>query len=829
MNQPALPVDRVLPDLVSAFEKSPNCILSADPGAGKTTRVPPSLLNSSWLAGKKIIMLEPRRIAARRAAEYIAATLGELAGETVGYRIRGESNVGKTTRIEIVTEGILTRMLQDDSALSGTGLVIFDEFHERSIHADLGLALTLNVQEHLRPELRILVMSATLDLPSLSAILGNASTITSSGRIFPVATHYLEHSRTGDIEPYVVSAIRTAIAQEEGDLLVFLPGQREIRKTESLLAGSSLRDVVIHSLFGEATAERQQAALAPARSGTRKVILATSIAETSLTIDGVRVVIDSGLARSARFDPRRGMSGLVTTSVSQASADQRRGRAGRQAPGACYRLWAAAEQNSLPVFSQPEILVADLAPMALELARWGTPHGEGLRFIDPPPKAHLSQAQELLFRLGAIDEKRNLTKHGSILAELPLHPRFAHMLVRGKDLGLGALACDVAALLEERDVLRGKPDMDIALHSRWQEVRTRRSGIGGSVDRVRAQAARLRELIHVRDAAGQEEKLGILLALAYPERVAKRRGPATDTFQLAGGTGAILPKGSALWREAYLAIGDADGAGNDVKVFLAEPLKEADIREAFAGQLTMREDVNWNPREESVTAKSVTCFGALELSAKPFTPTADVLLPLMISGIREMGLNALPWSAGAVALLSRSEWLRSSGIAGAEWPDLSDEVLLATLESWLGPFLDGFSRRAHLARLDMVKILEACFSYDQRRRLDTLAPTHLTVPTGSKIPVEYAPNSPPILAVRLQEMFGQTDTPSVCGGAVKVLLHLLSPARRPLAVTQDLPSFWKNAYPGVRKDMRGRYPKHYWPENPQEAEPTKRTKRTPSP
>lgn len=824
----SLPIENILPDLSEVFKSHRNVILSAEPGAGKTTRVPLALLKEEWLRRGKLIMLEPRRLAASRAAAYMAGLIGERVGGTVGYRIRGETRVGAGTKIEVVTEGILTRLLQDDPALPGTSLVIFDEFHERSIHADLGLALTLDVQRHLRDDLRVLVMSATLDRAGLAALLDDPAILRSEGRAFPVTTHYLQQPPGGQrdrIEQTTLSAILRALRDTKGDLLVFLPGQREIRRVAAMLEEQQLpADASVHMLFGEAAPDRQHAALTPAPSGKRKVILSTNIAETSITIDGVRVVIDSGLARMSRFDPRRGMSGLVTVPVSQASADQRRGRAGRQGPGICYRLWTEAAQMQLPNYSPPEILTADLAPLALELARWGSPEGEGLRFIDPPPAPHLSQARTLLSQLGALDGKK-LTERGKAMARLPVHPRFADMLIRGKELGLGSLACDLAAMLEDRDLFRGDRDCDIDLHSRWHALRHGRTGDSGTKERVNAQAARLRSMIHIRERNEDEGRLGVLLALAYPDRVAKRRDPGSARYQLSGGTGAALPPGSMLSRHEYLAVGEVDGAGNDVRIQLAEPLGEDDIADAFADRIGEIEEIFWDENAKGVTARRVRRFGAIELGAIPFTPPHEQILPILLQGIAQMGLDSLHWSKNALSVRMRSEWLRSEGLAPHDWPDLSDEHLLSALAEWLAPYLNGVTRRTQIERLDMGEIIQAQFSRRQLQDLDRLAPTHLTVPTGSHIPLTYQAGAKPVLAVRLQEMFGQTETPAIGGGTRPVLLHLLSPAHRPLAVTQDLPSFWKNAYPDVRKDMRGRYPRHYWPENPLDAEPTKRIRR----
>jgi ATP-dependent helicase HrpB len=665
-------------------------------------------------------------------------------------------------------------------------------------------------------------MSATLDGLAIAKLLNDAPIVESSGRAFPVETRYLNEPLDGYIERFVATTIARALRNDAGDVLVFLPGQREIRRVESLLQESGLPShAVVHSLFGDAPPTQQRAALQPTQEGTRKVILSTNIAETSLTIDGVRVVVDSGLVRTVRFDPRRGMSGLVTATISQASADQRRGRAGRQQPGVCYRLWTESQHSSLSRFSKPEILNADLAPLALELARWGAPQGEGLRFLDPPPPAHLSQAQSLLRRLGALDDDGKLTSHGRAMSDMPTHPRLSHMLIMGKEMGVGALACELAALLEERDLLRGNPDADIDLRSRVQLLRS-----GGGVDRfarerVLAQTERLRQMLGVRSPQQpSDEKLGILLALAYPERVGMRRG---SRFQLVGGPIALVPERSMLAREKFLAIGDVDGIGTEVKAFLAEPVRESEFREVFAASLETIDEVRWDSREEAVIARRVTKLGAIELSVTSFTPPADAIVGPLLAGIREKGLHCLPWTKEALSLRERSEWLRNTELA--ELPSLSDEHLLATMDEWLAPFLDGMTRLAHLSRLNLLEILRARFSYEQRSQLDLLAPTHCIVPTGSRIPLDYS-SGKPVLAVRLQEMFGEANTPTIAGGKVNVVLHLLSPAHRPLAVTQDLVSFWRNAYPDVRKEMRGRYPKHHWPENPLSAVPTKRKKPT---
>jgi len=822
----SFPIDIILPELLTAIAGNRTVILSAEPGAGKTTRVPVALLGQSWLGEKKIIMLEPRRIAARRAAVYMAQMRNEKAGESIGYRIRGESRVGSGTKIEIVTEGILTRMIQDDPALPGIGIIIFDEYHERTIHADLGLALSLEVQEHLRPDLRLLLMSATLDGVSISQFLGNVPIVHSDGKIFPVRLQYAPvNSDIQQIERSAAAAVNRSLADDKGDILVFLPGQREIRRVESLL--EEIRNdpsVVIHLLFGEAEYEKQQAALTPDPNGRRKIILSTNIAETSVTIEEVRVVIDSGLMRSVRFDPRRGMSGLVTATVSQASARQRMGRAGREDAGVCYRLWTEQRQNELQKFSEPEILAADLAPLVMEFAQWENAEGKGLRFPDPPPESHLNQARNLLNRLGAVSVNGTLTDHGKAMRELSVHPRLAHMLIKGKEFGFGSLACDIAALLEERDILRGETEGDVDLASRLYELRKNDSRNAVHRDRIRKQSERLRQQLGIRQNDDSTDHIGMALALAYPERVGKRKDANGVRYQLSGNMTASLPAKSYVSREEYIAVGDVDGAGSDVKIFLAAAVSEEEIRKAFGDQIETTDEIFWNEKEASVVSRRVTRFGSIELSESALNGASEKIREGMLTGIRQMGLESLPWNDEALSIKRRSEWLRKGLFVGDEWIDLSDEHLLRTAEEWLGPFLGGITKRTQLQKLDMVSIIRSIFSFQQMKELERLAPTHLTVPTGSRIALDYSGDIP-ILPVRLGEMFGETETPTVAGGKVKVLLHLLSPARRPVAVTQDLPSFWKNAYVEVRKDMRGDYPKHYWPENPLEAEPTRKTKK----
>jgi ATP-dependent helicase HrpB len=817
------PIEEVLPQLLNAFQQTKCIVLSAPPGAGKTTQVPIALLSSEWLAGNKIIMLEPRRLAARRAAEFMSAQLGEKTGKTVGYRIRGESVVSSNTRIEVVTEGILTRLLQQEPELPNIGLIIFDEFHERSIHADLGLALTLDVQKHLRNDLCLLVMSATLDGVTIAQLLDNAKIIESLGQSYTVTTQYAKFTSDKPMEVRIVDILLRALDEQEGDVLIFLPGRREIRRVENLLWEKRVpEDVLVHSLYGDASYQQQSAALSPAPTCKRKVILSTSIAETSLTIDGVCVVIDSGLARTARFDVRRGMSGLVAIPVSKAVADQRRGRAGRQQPGVCYRLWTEAEHEMLPDYPQPEIKTADLAPLALDFAFWGTPNGENLRFLDPPPPPHLLQAQSLLKELGAVDTAGKLTKHGRAMAELPLHPRLSHMIIRGKEFGSGSFACDIAALLEERDILAGKKDTDIDLASRLHILHEKQRTDEGIRERILSQSRRLKQLADIHPSKEKKEhSTGILLALAYPERIARRRDTKSNRYQMVSGTTAVLPSGSLLAREEFLAIGEVDGIGVEVRAYLAAPLTKEEIELAFIDSIIEEEEIRWNTADAVVIARRISRIGAVILSEQHIKPHGEKVVSALIDGIKQLGINCLPWDKDTRTLQQRSEWLRKN-LASAQWPDLSDSNLINTVDIWLAPFLDGIWKKEQLSALPLLKILQSHITKSFIHQIDILAPSHLKLPSGSIAALDYSGNQP-VLAVRLQELFGQTDTPKICNGKVNVLIHLLSPARRPLAVTQDLHSFWTTVYPEIRTQMRARYPKHVWPEDPLSAKPTNKT------
>lgn len=827
-----LPIEPLIPEIRAALESAPNLVLEAPPGAGKTTLVPLALLEAGWAGRSKIIVLEPRRLAARGAAHRMSSLLGKAVGETVGYRVRLDRKVGPTTRIECVTTGLFLRQLQADPELPGVAAVLFDEFHERSIEGDLALAFCLEAQTGLRPDLRLVVMSATLDGATIARLLPKARMIRSEGRGYPVETLHLGDDPAKRIEDRTVGAVQQALiaetaAETAGDLLVFLPGTAEIRRVQSALA-ERLPDseVAVLPLHGDLPLAEQDRALTPDRQGRRKIVLATSIAETSLTIEGIRVVIDSGLRRAPRFDPSSGMTRLTTTKVSLAAADQRRGRAGRTAPGICYRLWSPATERALAAFAPPEIMAVDLAPLALELAAWGIADPASLALLDPPPAAALTQAQDLLRQLGAIDAATRITPHGKGMAELGVHPRLAHMILAAKQRDLGSLACDIAALLSERDLLKGR-QMDTDLRHRIDLLHGNERG---EIDRgVKERAMRSaddwrRQLGIRRESDPHRAAAGQIVALAYPDRLAQRRGGAGQ-FRLSSGRGAILPATDPLAGEDFLAIAALDGDKREARVFIAAPISQAEIEEDFEGAITQQEYVAWNDRLEAVEAKQERRLWSLVLEEKPLAkPAAEAVTAAMIAGIREMGLAALPWTPELETLRARIAFLRGIADPRWSWPDLSDAALTETLETWLGPYLSGCSRRAHLANLDLRAALLSGLDWAQRQALDELAPTHLTVPSGSSVPLTYRDQPVPVLAVRLQEMFGATETPRIAGGKVQVLLHLLSPARRPMQITRDLASFWANGYRAVKVDLKGQYPKHYWPDDPLIAAPTARAK-----
>ncbi|MGQ3018163.1 ATP-dependent helicase HrpB [Phenylobacterium sp.] len=805
-----LPVEQILPRLGATLAGELNAVLVAPPGAGKTTRVPLALLDAPWLGTGRIIMLEPRRLAARAAAERMAATLGEAVGETVGFRVRMQSKVSARTRIEVVTEGVFTRMILGDPGLAGVACVIFDEFHERSLDADLGLALALDAQGLLREDLRLLVMSATLDGAAVARLMGDAPVIESLGRVYPVETRYLGRSDTLRLEDAVVRAIERALAEESGGVLVFLPGQGEILRTAERLAERLRRDdVLIAPLYGALDPKAQDRAVTAPPPGVRKVVLATSIAETSLTLEDVRVVIDSGQARVPRFDPASGLTRLATVRVSRAAADQRRGRAGRTAPGVCYRLWDEAETRALPAFADPEILDADLSGLALDMARWGAKSADDLAFLDPPPKAALAEAQALLGRLEAVDSAGVLTPHGEALADMPLPPRLAHMVLRAAEHGQADRAARIAALVTER----GIGGREAHLTHRLEAFDRDRSPLARDARALAERWARVR--------GGRAAPLsdGQMLALAYPERVAKARGPQGE-FQLATGRGAFIEPGDVLAREPWLAVAELGGGDRRDRILLAAPLTLDEILDAFAPILETEDRIEESPGGR-IRVRRLTRLGRLALhESLDDSPPADVVAQALAARLRREGLGALRWGTAAAALRKRIAFLREHD--PQTWPDLSDQALLSALDDWLTPLLHDLRGLAELTPDLLDGALRSLIPWDLQRRVEAELPTHWTAPTGNRTQIDYEAEGGPRVDIRVQEVFGLNEHPMVAGRPLT--LALLSPARRPIQLTQDLPGFWRGSWRDVRADMRGRYPRHPWPEDPSVADPTTRTK-----
>jgi ATP-dependent helicase HrpB len=833
---PELPIKEALPALRQALITRPAILLEAPPGAGKSTVVPIALLQAPWLKTQKILMLEPRRLAARAVAMRMATLLGEPIGRTVGFRTRLETRVGRETRIEVVTEGILTRMLQEDSALSGVGCVIFDEFHERSLNADLGLALCIESRANLREDLRLLVMSATLDLQPLVRLLGDAPIVSALGRSFEVTTHYVARRTDIHLELQVSLVVRAALRAHVGDILCFLPGAGEIRRVERTLLESGLeRGVRVMPLYGELEGAEQDAALAAPSPGERKIVLATSIAETSLTIEGIRIVVDSGLRRYAEFDPTTGMSRLVTGKVSQAAADQRRGRAGRLSAGDCYRLWSEGTHASLIPQTPPEILHADLAPLALELACWGASDADSLAWLNPPPAAPLAQARELLQQLEAIDAAGRITAHGRVLARLGMHPRLAHMRIKARELGAERLACDLAAILSERDILRapaGMRDADLRLRVAVLRGDQRDLPAGVSVDaRARSQAQRTsanwqRDMGRASsDSADPHHATGILLAWAYPDRIAQSRGSG-GRYLLANGRGAHFGEAQALAKSEFIVAAELDGAERDARIFLAAPIGPDDLHAHFGALTREAAEIRWDERLGAVSAKRERRLGALLMaSAEIRDPDPEAMQQAMLLGLKQSGIEALPWSKDLRQWRARVQLMRQFQVAApTAWPDLSDAALARDLEQWAPPWIMGFTRREHFAKLDLGNALHSFLTHAQATILQREAPTHFTVPSGSHIPIDYVEGDNPSLSVRLQELFGLNSSPAVAGGKLPLVLKLLSPAGRPVQITKDLVSFWNRGYHEVKKDLKGRYPKHYWPDDPYTAQATRRAR-----
>ncbi len=837
MKSTALPIDAILPNILQTIRRTANCILHAPPGAGKTTRVPLALLDIIPPESGRILMLEPRRLAAVSAARWMAATIGEEVGRTVGYTIRFDSCSGASTRIEVVTEGILTRRIQNDPLLEGVAMVIFDEFHERSIHADLGLALCLDVQRQVRADLKILVMSATLECQPLSRLMGDAPVISSAGRSFPVEEFYLEEQPRGPLPARMVAATLRALTETDGDILAFLPGAGEIRACASRLAEAGLaeRGIAIHPLYGDLPFDEQQAAIQPGQQ--RKIILATSIAETSLTVAGVRTVIDCGLSRRMRHDRGSGMNRLVTVRESKASAEQRKGRAGRLAPGVCYRLFSRHTFSAMTAHTPPEILDSDLSALVLELAAWGVADPLTLTWLDPPPAAAIEVARNLLVDLSAIDQADRITVLGNSMAQLPLHPRLAALLHRSREIGCFSTGCDLAALLSERDIIHrtmgsGSLRTMIDVSERLELLRGARRG-GRSSESVDSAAIRSVERV----ARQLQRQLGTsatdhldagcvsrLLLAAYPDRVAVQRETGSERYLLANGRGARLAS-KGLIQNSPLMIAVAVDGGEQAEgvIHLAEPLGAELLRSEAGGRILWHDRIVWDSREGRVVAVREERYGAIALASSAITPPAEAAVPVVVDAVR----------ASALELLARDDqffqFQARVGLLGRVfpddgWPDLSDAALLDTLEEWLGPLLPGVRTARQLAAVNCAQTLLALLDYRQRQALEKLVPTHLAVPSGSRIRLDYCLGDQPVLAVKLQELFGLAETPTIAGGRVSVLLHLLSPAGRPIQVTLDLKGFWDGSYHQVKKELKGRYPKHPWPDDPWSALPTRRAK-----
>lgn len=833
----ALPVTEIFEELEQALAGHTAAVLRAPPGAGKSTAVPLFLKNTPWLQDQKIVMLAPRRLAARAAARRMAYLLKEKVGNTVGYRVRMDTRVGPDTRIEVVTEGVLTRMLQSDASLKGVGLVIFDEFHERNLDADVGLALCLDIQGVLNADLKLLVMSATMETEPVAALLGDAPVIEARGRTFPIETRYVgSHAPSGDMAE-VARVVSNAAREQEESILVFLPGAAEIRQVAGQLEKAGLdQRIQVLPLLGDLSPQAQDRAISPAPNGRRKIVLATSIAETSLTIEGVGVVVDSGLQRIPRFVVRNGMSRLVTVPVSKASADQRRGRAGRMGPGVCLRVWSRAVHSSLVPDRRPEILETDLCGLSLILAGWGVLHPSEVKWLDVPPHGAYSKACELLRALGAVDERNAITPHGRKMADLPVHPRLAHMVLMGRRTGHVRAACDLAALLTERDPLRfasGQGDVDLRL--RYDLLQARRSGRSFAHAEARVNDGACKQILGVSDRmrrrlgrskGGKTDttlSLGQLLAWAFPDRIARRRPHGRGRYVMTCGQGVRLHENDPMAAQDFIVAVEADGKRQDGRVYRAVAYERDALEAQFAKQLEWRSDVRWDTRRQSVTAQCDLSMDQLVVETKPLhQPEESQVTAAMIDGILQNGVKVLPWTKTLRSWQSRVCFLHGAYAGEEEWPDLSDEHLAADL-NWLAPYLPGITSLRGLARIDLRSALSGLLSYGQHQRLDTLAPSHWTVPSGSRIPIDYT-GKVPVLAVRLQEMFGLEETPVIAAGLQPLLIHLLSPAGRPVQVTQDLAGFWRSSYLDVKKELKGRYPKHHWPDDPLGAMATARVK-----
>lgn len=813
-----LPIDAVLDELSRTLEAHHAAVLVAPPGAGKTTRVPLALLDAPWVKGKKIIVLEPRRIAARASADRMAKSLGERAGETVGYRVRFGSKISRATRIEVVTEGIFTRQILDDPELSGIAAVLFDEFHERSLDADMGLALARDAQTGLREDLRILVMSATLDGARVAKLLGEAPVVESEGRAFPVETRYLGRKADAPVERQMADAIASALRADAGSVLAFLPGAAEIRRTQNLL-GERVQDssIEIVPLFGALDAAVQDRAISPAPKGTRKVVLATSIAETSLTIEGVRIVVDSGLARVPRYEPDIGLTRLETVRVSRAAADQRRGRAGRTEPGVCYRLWDEPQTASLAPYTQPEILSADLSSLVLDLAQWGVADPAALSFLDPPPQPAWKEAKSLLSELNALDGDGRITAEGKSLRALALPPRLARMIVDSHRAGEGEAAAEIAAIITERGLGGDSVDLE---HRRDQFRRDRSPRAASARDLARRWASQVAASEKMATGEG-DLSTGLMLAYAFPDRVARNRG--NGSFVLANGRGAAVDQTSSLARAPYIAIGEMTGTAASGRILLAAQISQDEIEQHFAEHIESVEEISFDRGAMALRARRKRALHAITLSEATLavSPSEDTAR-IFADGLIAAGLDRLPWSKLAKQWRDRVMFLRKA--EGDSWPDLSDDGLIARRDDWLVPALYDKIALKDISAGDLSDALMALLPWEMRARLDREAPTHFEAPTGSVLAIDYEAEQGPTIAVRLQELFGLNTHPSIAAGKVPLVLELLSPAQRPVQVTRDLPGFWRGSYSAVRSDLRGRYPRHPWPEDPANALPTRRVK-----
>nr|AWM11348.1 ATP-dependent helicase HrpB [Bradyrhizobium symbiodeficiens] len=807
----------MLDDLSRTLEAHNAAVLVAPPGAGKTTRVPLALLDAPWAKGKRIIVLEPRRIAARASADRMAKSLGERAGETVGYRVRFGSKISRATRIEVVTEGIFTRQILDDPELSGVAAVLFDEFHERSLDADMGLALARDAQTGLREDLRILVMSATLDGARVARLLGDAPVVESEGRAFPVETRYLGRKADAPIERQMADAIASALRADGGSVLAFLPGAAEIRRTQNFL-GERVQDASIEivPLFGALDAAVQDRAISPAPKGMRKVVLATSIAETSLTIEGVRIVVDSGLARVPRYEPDIGLTRLETVRASRAAADQRRGRAGRTEPGICYRLWDEPQTASLAPYTQPEILSADLSSLVLDLAQWGVSDPASLSFLDPPPAPAWKEAKSLLSELNALDGDGRITAEGKSLRALALPPRLARMIVDSHRAGEGEAAAEIAAIITERGLGGDSVDLE---HRRDQFRRDRSPRAASARDLARRWASQ----VAASEKAGPQDDLstGLMLAYAFPDRVARNRG--NGSFVLANGRGAAVEQTSSLARAPYIAIGEMTGTAASGRILLAAQITQDEIERHFAEHIESADEISFDRGAMALRARRKRVLHAITLSEATLavSPTEDTAR-ILADGLIAAGLDRLPWSKAAKQWRDRVMFLRKA--EGDSWPDLTDDGLIARRDDWLVPALYDKIALKDISPGDLSDALMALLPWEMRALLEREAPTHFEAPTGSVLAIDYEAEQGPTIAVRLQELFGLNIHPSIAAGKVPLVLELLSPAQRPVQVTRDLPGFWRGSYAAVRSDLRGRYPRHPWPDDPASAVPTRRAK-----